>query len=295
MLILTGVNCGLARAQNYVDLLKVNYALSSEITYDSSEATTSLYELEIDAIAPIVLNESNAFLTGIIYERYNSCFIQNHPSQSLQGLTIKLGLNHTYSDRLSTIYMLLPKLSSDFEEIGRNDFQLGAVVLFKLAKNEHFNYKFGAYVNSELFGPFVVPMFGVYYLSPDKKFESKLLLPLSGDLNYKLTKHIKFGLNFKGQIRTYFIRDQNHKNKDYYISRSTNEFTPYINVELENGLNMQLGLARSLARNFRTYRLQDKVSFALPLVYFGDERAQLNSDLSDSWIYKISVFYRLKI
>jgi len=39
----------------------------------------------------------------------------------------------------------------------------------------------------------------------------------------------------------------------------------------------------------------EKVSLAMPLAYFGDNRTQLNTDFSDGWIYKFTAFYRLKI
>ena len=154
-------------------------------------------------------------------------------TESVTGITLKMGTNIKHSDKWSGTYMLLPKVSSDLKEIGRDDFQLGAVALMKYTKSDHFNYKFGAYTNSELFGPFLVPILGFYYLSPSDKFEAKVLLPLSVDLNYSFTKQARAGLNFKGQVRTYNLNKPLFSETDRYLARSTNDIYTYVQYGLK--------------------------------------------------------------
>jgi hypothetical protein len=189
--------------------------------------------------------------------------------------------------------MLLPKISSDFKRTSNNDFQFGGAVLMKYAKSNHFNYKFGVYSNTELFGTFVVPIFGFYYLNPSDKFEAKVLLPLAVDLNYSITKNVRFGLNFKGQIRTYNLNTPVAFEDERYVARSTNDVYSYFQYSMKNGINFQLSVGRSLGRSYRIF--DEEVSFAMPLVYFGDDRAQLNTDFADSWLFKVGAFYRLNL
>ena len=189
--------------------------------------------------------------------------------------------------------MILPKISSDFKELSNRDFQLGAVVLMKYKKSDHLNYKIGIYTNSELLGPVLVPLFGFYYLSSSEKLEAKVLLPVAVDLNYSITEHFRFGLTFKGQVRTYNLNTPIEVEKERYVQRSINDVYSYFQYGMDNGINFQVGVGRSVGRSYRIY--DDKVSFALPLAYFGDNRKQLNTDFSDSWLFKITAFYRLKL
>lgn len=279
--------------QNYIDLAKVDYATSSLNTFDTDTTKTSLQEMNADITLPLVINDNLTVLIGGTYEGTTASFNLGRDEETLTGITLKLGANIKHNDKLSGTYILLPKISSDLEKIASNDFQVGVVVIIKYAKSNHFNYKFGLYVNNELFSPFIVPMFGFYYLSPSEKFEAKVLLPLAVDLNYTVSENTRIGLNFKGQIRSYNLNTPIGNEANRYVARSTNDVYSYVQYELSNGINFQLGVGRSVGRSYRMY--DEKVSLAMPLLYFGDNRTQLNKDFSDSWIYKISAFYRLKI
>lgn len=283
----------LSYAQNYVDLVKFEYATTSNNSFEDEEATTSLFEMNGNLTVPIVLNKKTTILSGFAYEQTTASFNPGRDKESLIGITLKLGMNLNHNSKWSGTYMFLPKISSDMKKLGSKDYQLGGVVLMKYAKSDHFNYKFGVYSNAELFGPFLVPIFGFYYLSPTEKFEANVLLPLSVDLNYSITNSIRFGLNFKGQVRTYNLNSSVRKETSRYLTRSTNELYSYIQHSMKNGIQLQVGVGRSIGRSYRMYN--EKVSLGTPLVYFGDNRNQLNTDFSDSWLFKAAIFYRLNL
>jgi len=282
-----------ATAQDYIDLAKFDYAVTPVNTFDKTDATTTLQEINGNLTAPIVINDRFTFLTGIIYENISASFDPGRPEESVTGLTLKLGANINHNSKWSGTYMFLPKLSSDFKKVSNRDFQLGGVVLMKYIKTDHLSYKFGVYANSELFGPFIVPLVGLYYLNPSEKFEANILLPLSVDLNYSITKKIRLGLNFKGQTRSYHLNTTTKSEADRYLVRSSQDLYTYFQYGTKNGFNFQLGLGRSLGRTYRIYN--EKISLGLPLVNIGDNRSQLNTDFSDSWLFKVAVFYRLKL
>lgn len=280
-------------AQNYVDLAKFDYAISPANTFDSTTSKTTLHEANLDLTAPIVINDRFTFLTGVSYDNISASFNPNRSDESFTGLILKLGANIKHNSKWSGTYMLLPKISSDFKSISKKDFQIGGVVLMKYIKSEHLNYKFGVYGNNELFGPFIVPIFGFYHLSSSEKFEAKILLPLSVDLNYSVKKDVRFGLSFKGQVRSYHVNQPLGTEADRHLVKSTNDIYSYFQYGTKKGLNFQLGFGRSIGRTYRMY--DDKVSLALPLFNFGDNRTQLNSDFSDNWLIKVGVFYRLEL
>ena len=149
------------------------------------------------------------------------------------------------------------------------------------------------YANRELFGPLIVPIFGLYYLSSNDKLEVKILIPLSADFNYSITEHIRIGLDAKGQLRTYNLNTRIGDETSRYAARATNDIYSYFQYGLENGINFQVGVGRSIGRSYRIF--DEKVSVGIPLAYFGDNREQLNIDFEDSWLFKIGAFYRLKL
>ena len=134
-----------------------------------------------------------------------------------------------------------------------------------------------------------MPLFGFYYLNLTEKFEAKVILPQSVDINYSISKSFRLGLNFKGQLRTYNVNTPIELETDLYIVKSAQDIYSYCQYETKGGLNFQLGFGRSLGRSYRIYN--DKISFALPLFTFGDDREQLNTDFSDSWLFKVAFAY----
>lgn len=283
----------IASAQDYIDLARFDYSASSSNTFIGSTASTVLREMNGNLTLPIVVNDSFAVITGVTYENVTATFDPDRSKESMTGLALKLGANVKHNSKWSGTYMLLPQISSDLEKIGSRDFQLGGVVLVKYNKTDHFNYKFGLYGNSEQFGPFFVPLFGFYHLSQNKKFEANVLLPLSVDFNYSVAQDVRFGLNFKGQIKSYNVNTLVGTETERYLTKAAKDLYTYFQYGFENGLQIQLGFGRTLGRTYLMY--DEKVSLGMPLVYFGDNRTQLNTEFDDGWLFKVSAFYRLKL
>ena len=283
----------IAFAQDYIDLIKTDYAITPMNTFDTTEATTMLQEVNVDLIIPIELNDSFAILTGITYEMINASFVPNRKEESVIGLTLKLGANLKHNSKWSGTYLFLPKISSDLKKISNRDFQFGGAILMKYNKTNHFSYKFGVYGNNELFGPLIVPLFGFYYISPSEKIEANVTLPITVDLNYSIAKSTRFGINFKGQVKSYQINTVVATEGNRYLARTSNDLYTYLQYGMKNGLNFQLGFGRSIGRLYSFYT--EKIALRLPPFNFGDNRSQLNSGFSDSWLFKLAIFYRLKL
>ncbi|MDB3907272.1 DUF6268 family outer membrane beta-barrel protein [Crocinitomicaceae bacterium] len=291
--VITTILCCTAQAQQYVDLAKFDYTITPPNVFDSSTLSTPMQEINADVTVPIQFGENNAFLTGLTYENTQASFDRGRRTESVTGVTLKLGLKLQHNERWSGTYLMLPKVSSDFGPLTSRDFQLGGAVLMKYTKSERFNYKFGGYYNQELFGPFFVPIFGFYYLSENEKFEAKALLPLSVGLNYNFVGNFSVGLTYRGQIRSYDMTQSYGAEEERYLARSTNEAYAFVQYALSNGIHFQIHGGHSIGRNYRVYN--EKVPFSMPLFYFNDDRTQLNTDFSDGWLLKVAAFYRLKL
>lgn len=278
--------------QKYVDVAKFYYGNSSQNKFKNSEVSTQIKELGLELTIPIIINPTDAVLTGLIYERIQTRLFETDPETMVSVLGLRAGLSKKHSEKWSGTYVLIPKLASDFNYLGRSDFQLGFLTLLKYAKGTNKNYKLGIYYNSELFGPFIVPLFGIYYLSSDEKFEANLTLPFLADINYKLHKRFNIGMNFNGQVRSYHLTTVPSTNKAGYIVKATNEVFSYLKFNLNNNISVYTRLGYSVGRSYRVYDETEKISFGSVLIRVGDERQQLNTDFSDGFIYQAALLYR---
>ncbi len=282
-------------SQNYVDLLKVNVSTTPFNTFDGSSSKSKLNEVLIDLSLPIKINDKLSVLTGVIYENIQTKLFANDNIKHFGSTTLKIGINKQLNENLTLTAVLLPKIASDYKSIGSDDFQIGAIALLRIIKHENKNFKLGLYSNSDLFGPFFVPMFGMYYLSPSKKFETNLLLPLQADANYKILQFLNIGANFNGQIRSYHLSDITTSNTSTYIARSTNELFGYLRFNLSKSISIQTKVGQSFGRTYKVYNKNDKVSFGLPALFFGDNREQVNTNFSNGLIFQTVLLYRLSL
>jgi len=281
-----------ASAQDYVELAKVYYNNSALNYFENSDSSTRVKELGVDITLPIVINTSDAFLTGLIYDRTQVKLFESEPEETISILGLRAGLSKKHSDKWSGTYLLIPKLASDFESITWKDFQLGVIVLMKYTKRENLNYKLGAYYSSEFFGPMFVPLFGLYYLSPNKKFESNLTLPFMVDANFKLHDRVHVGINFFGQVRSYHLSEIPESNNEGYVVKASNDLFSYLKFNLSKSLSIQTKVGYSIGRSYRVYDESDKITFGSILIRIGDDRQQLNTDFSNGLTYQATLLYR---
>jgi hypothetical protein len=282
-------------SQNYVDILKLSYATTPPNAFDTSSSKTTLDQIDADLTVPIKLNERSAIITGFMYENFQTKLFADRGSVNFGSSVLKMGFNRQFSEKWSGTFMALPKLASDYKNIGSKDVQVGGAVIMKCKKHDRLNYKFGLYYNSELFGPFFVPMVGMYYLSPNEKFETNIMFPLQADATYKLTPFLNVGTNFNGQIRSYHLTDVTPVDHSTYVARSTNEFYAYLKFNFTKSISLQTKVGQSVGRSYKVYDENDRVDFGLPATFIGHKRHQLNSNFSNGLIFQATFIYRFNL
>lgn len=291
-LLLLSVAFAPALAQNYVELAKFYYSNTALNSFEQSDSSTRIKELGLDITAPLLINASDAILTGLIYERIETKLFEGYPAETFSVAGLRIGLSKKHSEKWSGTYLLVPKLASDFKHITWKDFQFGAIALLKYTKHENLNYKLGLYFNTELSGPFLAPLLGLYYLSESKKIEANLMLPFLADINYKLLNRLYVGANFTGLVRSYHLSELPTSEAPGYVVKASNEFSSYLKFNLTNALSVQARIGYSLGRSYRVYDEGDKITFGTVLIRVGDDRQQLNTDFSDGFVYHASLAYR---
>jgi hypothetical protein len=280
-------------SQNYVDIVKVGYGQTFNNDFVDTESSTFVKSLEADLTIPLVLNENNAFITGLAFSRNNLQLVPESDFSSLYSTTLKLGLATTFNDRWSSTIVLLPKVASDYTSFTSEDFYLGGFGLLKYHKKENFIYRFGLYASSEAFGLFTTPIVGWYYLSPSSKFEMDMSLPISADLNYQLGA-TTVGIDYYGIGRSFRLYDDAEQS-DTYVDLSSLEFASYLQF---NVLQSQLLLRAKFgysSNNYEVYATDETIDIGVSAFSFGDDRTQLNPDLSGGFFLKFEAVYRFHI
>jgi len=281
-----------AFGQKYVDIARFHYSNSAENYFANSDSSTRIKELGLDFTFPVLINTSDAILTGLIYERIQTRLFESEPEETFSVIGLRAGISKKHSENWSGTYILIPKLASDFESISAKDFQIGVIALMKYTKREDLNYKVGVYYNSELFGPLIVPLFGLYHLSSNKKLETNLTLPFLADVSYKLHERLNIGVNFFGQVRSYHLYELPESGKNGYVVKASNDLSTYLKFNLNRQLSIQTRLGYSIGRSYRVYDESEKITVGSILIKIGDDRQQLNTDFSDGFVFQVSVLYR---
>ncbi|WP_258104352.1 DUF6268 family outer membrane beta-barrel protein [Marinoscillum sp. MHG1-6] len=284
------------KAQNYIDLARLNFDHTTPQPFDSSSDKTGNYrELSLDLNIPIKINDNVAFLSGLTIETFNVDLSTFKTNRDFYSVTLKIGANINHSDKWSANYLLMPKISSDTRDNilsdishGKSkDFQMGGAALFKYAKNQNFNYKFGVFYNTDLIGPLFVPLMGAYILKD--RFETNIFLPLIADFGVLFSERFKMGVKFQGSNQSYYQAENSQ-----YLVKLNNEFGPY--GQWSHGpFYLQVHFGTSIFRSFRVYEENDKVKYAISIIKFGDDRIQMNPNFKNGLFVKTSLFYRFQL
>jgi hypothetical protein len=280
-------------SQNYFDIVNLTYINTPANDFEVSNGDTNVEELNVELNFPVVLNKKTILLTGFFANRTRVGLDANLASTHLQVLGFNIGINKTFNDKWSATFMTYPKIASDNLTLSSDNLQLGFLSLFTKKKHANLKYKYGVFINTEKFGLAVIPIFGVYYLSPNKRFETNLTLPFLADINYELNKKIWLGFRFDGIGTTYNLSDKNYSNNGAYASKNSIELAPYLRFKMSKSLYVNTKFGYAFGRNYKVYNADDKIDLAVTSFYIGDNRTQLNESFADGAIFKIELFYRL--
>jgi len=280
-------------SQNYLDLVNLSYTNTPNNTFENSDSKTTIEEFALELNFPIKLNDKTVLLTSFYGNKTNLQLDFNTLNESLNVMGLGLGINKTFNEKWSGTFIVFPKLAADKLSFSGDNMQLGFLALITKKRREDLKYKFGVYANTENYGLLVVPIFGLYYLSPNKKFEANLNLPIIADANYKIGDRTWIGMKFDGLGTTYNLTHQNYTNNGAYVSKVSNELVSYFKFQINKSIFLNTKIGYAISRNYEVFETNDKIDWALASIYFGDNRTQLNNRFKDGAIFKIELLYRL--
>ena len=292
LLLINGLGINLF-AQNYVDIAKFNYGYIPDVSLSDSQNRTDVQGIDVGVMVPIKLSEKIAVITGVDVSDQAIEIRSTSGIVNLRSAGIRLGVNVEHSNKWSGIYVAIPKVAGDFGDISGEDFQIGGAALWKYSKKENVKYKFGIYASTESFGLITTPIVGGYYLSPNKKFEANVSLPVAFDLNYKVVKPLRFGVDFNAIVRSYDLSES--ALSAFYVHRWVKELSAYMQFDfLNENLILKTKLVYAM-NDFGLYQDNDQITLAIPSAEIGDNRIRLNNELGTAFGIKASLIYRFQL
>ena len=220
---------GTLQAQDYFDIFKASFSSASLGNVDDENAQTDVTNRNIELYMPIPITQKVTIIAGFTYENTSLGNMYFNFDESPYGFVdgsknlimtrLNLGMKINHGNRWSGTYVALPKLASDFSNLGSNDFQIGGLALLEKKYSGRKVLKFGAYVSSENFGTTVTPIIGLWYKSKNSKFYVNATLPIRADVNYSITDAFSLGANLLSSVKSYNL--SNERNSDFYVQEES--------------------------------------------------------------------------
>lgn len=281
-----------AKSQQKFTVATLDYMFSPNNTYVEKDTTSYTGYFSGSINYPIVLNEKSTIISGIMG---NSWAVKYNPElkwpTNFHSLGLTLGYNHKFTKDKSFVFILLPRLNSDYKSINADALQLGFFTTYNKRSSEKFLWKVGLYFNTEFFGPFVVPLFGLNWDVSDK-FNISGDLPIWAKINYKVSKPFAVGVGYKALVSSYRFSVESD---DYYTSRFAIEPYFYLDFEVAKNIYWSGKAGYTMSRNYPVYDKDDQLDWQLSFVKFGNDRTQLNPIIENGVFFEFGIAYKVDV
>ncbi|NNC82258.1 MAG: hypothetical protein HKN79_01665 [Flavobacteriales bacterium] len=274
----------LAGAQQFVDVFKLDYRLSPENQYqDSAASSVDIADVHLGAFLPFEQDNGDYIILGA-NATWSTIDDLRVSSVGLIG-----GVRNTWrsdSDKWEYMTLLLPKINKDDGKILARDVQLGFFHLFYYKKRPGLRYKFGMYMNDDLFGLLLLPLFGADW-QIDERTRLELTVPMSASIRRTLNDRWMAGFNYVGRKYSFNLSAANS-----YLEVADNTVTLFSDLYLTEKLVLNLQVGHSVLRAYDRYPIGEGVDLSFGAVDLNDDRKPLNSPLSQGIVLKPVLFYR---
>jgi hypothetical protein len=230
------------KAQPYIDLVNIRYTSSPDAgIINHNQKPIVLNYFNASTTLPLLFrNKKDAIIFSPFYEEWSfamngiDSFQKEHRSLALPVSLLK-SIDKNWSVLITPIVRI-----NDTVIRTKSKWQFGGALLatHKSADGK-FTYKFGVYINGELFGLFVMPLVGIdWQISP--KTDLFGVLPGNLTLEHKANTHFYYGAAFRAITNSYtdiharyWRIDENQLGifADYYLSKNI-----VLNAELGHSL-----------------------------------------------------------
>ena len=282
-------------AQNRLDILTLSGRYTTPQPYDpalgnnQAQETGSFVALNI----PVPINKKTIFYTSVNYFYFHV----NHEADNidpvnLHGTILRTGLVKYFNNDQSLQLLLAPRFMTDAKGGGFDNFQLGGLAVYQKVFGPKLTMGFGAMYNNDFFGPYLVPLVNLDW-KISEKFGISGLLPIYSKIKYRATEKLTIGLCHFGLTMSFGLNDPAYETD--YMQRNSIDVSAFVNYQLFNNVFMELRVGQATGRVYEQYDQDDKITFGLPLVNFGDNRVVKNEQFENGMFAELRLIYSIKV
>lgn len=280
-----------SQAQDYVDIVKLTGFNSTMENGTNSE--TSPGNINFELYYPTQINEKVVLLTGFTAENTNLNLAPFSKASNITMTRLNLGMKYKHSEKWSGTYILLPKIASDFNNLGSNDYQIGAIAILDYQTKENFKYKFGLYSSTENFGTTLTPLIGLWHRSENKKLYINATLPIRMDVNYALGSKFSIGSDLLTSIKSYNLSATNSMQ---YVQEESIRFGFYASYGMMDNAILLRAKVGYDTTDYGVYNSNDTVGLQiLTKQVSGDNRTRLNTEFVAAPYVGGDIIYRFDL
>ncbi len=274
ILFLAFLSISIAKAQPYLDAAQISYHNSP------GGEPKEFQHLRAQVNVPIVFKDSSIFLFNPIWEERWMKIYETSDRQHYRGLISWFTYTKRFGKKWETMAAFIPRFNGEPEVQFKEGFQAGAALLFTYKKRPGLSFKFGGYYNSEFFGPFFWPLFGL-----DWKINNKqrlfAILPAYATYEYRINKILSWGANFRTFTNSYKVYNPPQSSiKLDYTRFNDNQLGAYMDLYLTPKIVASAEGGYSIMRKIETGQTKDSE----PLIL----------SKHDGAYFRLAVQYRLR-
>jgi hypothetical protein len=279
-------------SQDKFTVADIGYMISPANKYENPDVSSNIGYLSGTLNLPVFSKGNTTFLAGF---RGNMWTVNYDPEQLWPTNYYSLGLTLTYNQKFkknnSFLFVLLPRYNSDLRFSSSDAWQLGFMSYYIKRTSEKFLWKAGVYVNTEFFGLFVVPVFGLDW-NLNNRFSISGDLPIWAKINYQISKKVSTGIYYIALVSTYRITGDFN---DDYTSRYAIEPCLFADVNIAKNIYLRGKVGYAIDRKYPVYAKDDKIDWQLSMIKFGDDRTQLNPVINNGLFIEFTLSYKVDI
>jgi hypothetical protein len=262
-----------AISQPYVDpfQLRYTYALRSPGNYRGTPYT----HLWAGSDIPLRMKNGNYFLLSPYYENWQLDSGSVNPMMpALHGLSFPAGIM-MHLKNPKWMLTLLPVVRTNGEKLfANNTYQFGGAGFLSYEKSPGKKIRFGAYMNTEFFGFFFMPLLGADWRMDDRNYFFGLL-PGRFTWEHKFNSRLYGGVTFRAITSSYRLSN------GHYVRLDDNQLSGFLDIYPAKKICFTLEPGYGIFRKLRKGHENRKY--------------QANETWGDGFFIKLSAAYRIRL